>query len=187
MRRGYFSSRLGPRLANQWMLAPAVWRSGKDARCTCTEVPQHTATNVLTIAQCLPMCVQTTPADKAMRVEITPTPQAGSAGVQIWPSSRPADQWFKPVDRPPLPRPSHRMMANLNPILHQPKSPANVGRQGLASAHVRMCACAHVRSGVLFHVKTVQVHHLGPGGHKVAGELGCAVVLRVHLGQCAQL
>lgn len=65
---------LGPHLADQWMLplALAVWRSGQAARYTCTEVTQHTATNAQTIALGLPVRVQTTPVDGAMRVEITP-------------------------------------------------------------------------------------------------------------------
>ncbi|MGV8804841.1 MAG: RNA 3'-terminal phosphate cyclase [Polaromonas sp.] len=68
---------LGPHLADQWMLplALAVWRSGQAARYTCSEVTQHTATNALTIAQCLPLCVQTVSVDKAMLVEIAPAPQ----------------------------------------------------------------------------------------------------------------
>ncbi|KQO19458.1 RNA 3'-phosphate cyclase [Acidovorax sp. Leaf76] len=65
---------LGPHLADQWMLplALAVWRSGRAARYTCTEVTQHTATNAQTIALGLPVRVEITPVDRAMRVEISP-------------------------------------------------------------------------------------------------------------------
>ena len=67
---------LGPHLADQWMLplALAVWRSGQAACYTCTEVTQHTATNAQTIALGLPVRVQITPAEGAMRVEISPAP-----------------------------------------------------------------------------------------------------------------
>lgn len=67
---------LGPHLADQWMLplALAVWRSGKPARYTCTEVTQHTATNAQTIAQGLPVRVQITPMERAMQVEMTAAP-----------------------------------------------------------------------------------------------------------------
>lgn len=65
---------LGPHLADQWMLplALAVWRSGRAARYTCTEVTQHTATNAQTIALGLPVQVQITPVKQAMLVEIRP-------------------------------------------------------------------------------------------------------------------
>lgn len=64
---------LGPHLADQWMLplALAVWRSGQAARYTCSEVTQHTATNAQTIALGLPVRVQITPAERAMRIDIT--------------------------------------------------------------------------------------------------------------------
>lgn len=67
---------LGPHLADQWMLplALAVWRSGQAARYTCTKVTQHTATNAQTIALGLPVRVQITSAEGAMRVEISPAP-----------------------------------------------------------------------------------------------------------------
>lgn len=67
---------LGPHLADQWMLplALAVWRSGRAARYTCTEVTQHTATNAQTIALGLPVRVQITPVERAMQVEISPLP-----------------------------------------------------------------------------------------------------------------
>ena len=67
---------LGPHLADQWMLplALAVWRSGRAARYTCTEVTQHTATNAQTIALGLPVRVQITPVERAMQVEILPAP-----------------------------------------------------------------------------------------------------------------
>ncbi|WP_348715046.1 RNA 3'-terminal phosphate cyclase [Acidovorax soli] len=67
---------LGPHLADQWMLplALAVWRSGQAARYTCTKVTQHTATNAQTIALGLPVRLQITPAEGAMRVEISPAP-----------------------------------------------------------------------------------------------------------------
>ncbi|MBU0830592.1 MAG: RNA 3'-terminal phosphate cyclase [Gammaproteobacteria bacterium] len=70
------SGALGPHLADQWMLplALAVWRSGQAASYTCTEVTQHTATNAQTIALGLPVQVQITPAEGAMRVEIKPMP-----------------------------------------------------------------------------------------------------------------
>ncbi|MBU1354251.1 MAG: RNA 3'-terminal phosphate cyclase [Gammaproteobacteria bacterium] len=70
------SGALGPHLADQWMLplALAVWRSGQAASYTCTEVTQHTATNAQTIALGLPVKVQITPAEGAMRVEIKPMP-----------------------------------------------------------------------------------------------------------------
>ena len=67
---------LGPHLADQWMLplALAVWRSGRAARYTCTEVTQHTATNAQTIALGLPVRVQVTPVERAMQVDILPAP-----------------------------------------------------------------------------------------------------------------
>ncbi|MBT9514078.1 MAG: RNA 3'-terminal phosphate cyclase [Acidovorax sp.] len=67
---------LGPHLADQWMLplALAVWRSGRAARYTCTEVTQHTATNAQTIALGLPVQVQITAVERAMQVEIQPAP-----------------------------------------------------------------------------------------------------------------
>lgn len=70
------SGALGPHLADQWMLplALAVWRSGRAARYTCTEVTQHTATNAQTIALGLPVRVQITPVERAMQVEILPAP-----------------------------------------------------------------------------------------------------------------
>ena len=70
------SGALGPHLADQWMLplALAVWRSGRAARYTCSEVTQHTATNAQTIALGLPMRVQITPMERAMQVEIQPAP-----------------------------------------------------------------------------------------------------------------
>ena len=65
---------LGPHLADQWMLplALGVWRSGQAASYTCSEVTQHTATNAQTIALGLPVRVQITPVERAMRVDITP-------------------------------------------------------------------------------------------------------------------
>jgi RNA 3'-terminal phosphate cyclase (ATP) len=65
---------LGPHLADQWMLplALAVWRSGQAASYTCSEVTQHTATNAQTVALGLPVRVQITPVERAMRVDITP-------------------------------------------------------------------------------------------------------------------
>lgn len=65
---------LGPHLADQWMLplALAVWSTRQAASYTCTEVTQHTATNAQTIAQGLPVQVQITPVEGAMRVEIKP-------------------------------------------------------------------------------------------------------------------
>ncbi len=70
------SGALGPHLADQWMLplALAVWRSGRAARYTCSEVTQHTATNAQTIALGLPVRVQITPVERAMQVEILPAP-----------------------------------------------------------------------------------------------------------------
>ena len=70
------SGALGPHLADQWMLplALAVWRSGRAARYTCSEVTQHTATNAQTIALGLPVRVQITPVERAMQVEIQPAP-----------------------------------------------------------------------------------------------------------------
>ena len=67
---------LGPHLADQWMLplALAVWRSGRAASYTCSEVTQHTATNAQTIALGLPVRVQITPVERAMQVEILPAP-----------------------------------------------------------------------------------------------------------------
>ncbi len=67
---------LGPHLADQWMLplALSVWRSGQAARYTCTKVTQHTVTNAQTIALGLPVQVQITPSEDAMRVEISPVP-----------------------------------------------------------------------------------------------------------------
>jgi RNA 3'-terminal phosphate cyclase (ATP) len=67
---------LGPHLADQWMLplALAVWRCGRAARYTCTEVTQHTATNAQTIALGLPVQVQITPVERAMQVDIRPLP-----------------------------------------------------------------------------------------------------------------
>ncbi len=65
---------LGPHLADQWMLpvALAVLRSGQAASYTCTEITPHTATNALTIAQCLPLHVRTAPTNGTMRVDISP-------------------------------------------------------------------------------------------------------------------
>ncbi|WP_243019865.1 RNA 3'-terminal phosphate cyclase [Simplicispira sedimenti] len=65
---------LGPHLADQWMLplALAVWRSGRAASYTCTEVTLHTATNAQTIALGLPLQVRIIPVERAMRVEIAP-------------------------------------------------------------------------------------------------------------------
>lgn len=67
---------LGPHLADQWMLplALSAWRSGQAARYTCTKVTQHTVTNAQTIALGLPVQVQITPSEDAMRVEISPVP-----------------------------------------------------------------------------------------------------------------
>ena len=68
------SGALGPHLADQWMLplALAVWRSGRAASYTCTEVTPHTATNAQTIALGLPLQVRIIPVERAMRVEIAP-------------------------------------------------------------------------------------------------------------------
>ncbi len=75
------SGALGPHLADQWMLplALAVWRSGRAAHYTCSEVTQHTATNAQTIALGLPVRVEITPVEGAMLVEITPKPNEDSA------------------------------------------------------------------------------------------------------------
>ena len=65
---------LGPHLADQWMLplALAVWRSGQAASYTCTEATPHTQTNAQTIALGLPVQVQITPVERALRVEVLP-------------------------------------------------------------------------------------------------------------------
>lgn len=65
---------LGPHLADQWMLplALAVWRTGQAASYTCTEVTPHTTTNAQTLALGLPVQVQITPMERAMRVDIQP-------------------------------------------------------------------------------------------------------------------
>ena len=68
---------LGQYLADQWVLplALAVWRSGRAARYTCTDVSLHAATNFSVIGQFLPVRIDTRPLPKGqgVRVEVTPT------------------------------------------------------------------------------------------------------------------
>ena len=68
---------LGTYLADQWVLplALAVWRSGRAARYTCTDVSLHAATNFSVIGQFLPVRIDTRPLPKGqgVQVEVAPT------------------------------------------------------------------------------------------------------------------
>jgi RNA 3'-terminal phosphate cyclase (ATP) len=52
---------LGPHLADQWVLplALAVWRSGRPASFSCTELTEHTRTNFAVIERFLPLRIST--------------------------------------------------------------------------------------------------------------------------------
>lgn len=67
---------LGPHLADQWALplGLAVWRSGRAARYTCTEVSLHASTNFQTIGRFLPVQFEAHPLPdgQAVQVEVRP-------------------------------------------------------------------------------------------------------------------
>ncbi len=66
----------GPHLADQWMLplALAVWRTGRAASYTASELTDHTRTNAAVINACLPVRVATEAMDGASLVRIEPLP-----------------------------------------------------------------------------------------------------------------
>lgn len=74
---------LGTYLADQWVLplALAVWRSGRAARYTCTDVSLHAATNFRTIEQFLPVRIEThaLPEEQGMQVTVTGIPTGDNA------------------------------------------------------------------------------------------------------------
>ncbi len=67
---------MGPHLADQWMLplALAVWRTGRAASYTASELTEHTRTNAAVINACLPVRVATEAMDGANLVRIEPLP-----------------------------------------------------------------------------------------------------------------
>lgn len=69
------SAALGPYLTDQWMLplALAVWRSGRSARYTGTDLSLHAATNAQTIARFLPVQINThtLPGEQCVQVAVT--------------------------------------------------------------------------------------------------------------------
>jgi len=64
---------LGPHLADQWTLplALAVWRSGRAAQFSCTELTEHARTNFGVIERFLPVRFATDGADGHWRVRVT--------------------------------------------------------------------------------------------------------------------
>lgn len=64
---------LGVHLADQWVLplALAVWRNGRAARYTCTDVSLHAATNFRTIERFLPVQISTRTLPGGHGVEVT--------------------------------------------------------------------------------------------------------------------
>ena len=66
---------LGPHLADQWVLplALAVWRSGRTARYTCTDVSLHAVTNFRTIEQFLPVRIESHPQPEGQGVQVVVT------------------------------------------------------------------------------------------------------------------
>jgi RNA 3'-terminal phosphate cyclase (ATP) len=65
---------LGPHLADQWALplALAVWRSGRGACYTCTELTAHARSNFAVIAQFLPVRFTVEAAGDGWRVSLSP-------------------------------------------------------------------------------------------------------------------
>lgn len=74
--RGYLDSdaALGPYLADQWALplALAVWRRGRPARYTCTELTAHAHSNFAVIQQFLPVKFAAVPQGAGWRVSVEP-------------------------------------------------------------------------------------------------------------------
>lgn len=65
---------LGPYLADQWALplALAVWRSGRAAQYTCTELTEHAHSNFRVIGQFLPLRFETAALPGGWRVAVQP-------------------------------------------------------------------------------------------------------------------
>jgi RNA 3'-terminal phosphate cyclase (ATP) len=72
---------LGPYLTDQWVLplALAVWRSGRSARYTSTDVSLHAATNFRTIEQFLPVRIETHALPERQGVQVTIEPKGDNA------------------------------------------------------------------------------------------------------------
>ncbi len=66
---------LGPHLADQWALplALAVWKRGREASYTCTELTAHAKTNFEVIERFLPVTFSTSVAKADWRVTVKPT------------------------------------------------------------------------------------------------------------------
>jgi RNA 3'-terminal phosphate cyclase (ATP) len=65
---------LGPHLADQWVLplALAVWRSGRPAGFSCTELTEHARTNFAVIERFLPLRIATDGVEGHWRVAVAP-------------------------------------------------------------------------------------------------------------------
>ncbi|WCM92630.1 RNA 3'-terminal phosphate cyclase [Acidovorax sp. NCPPB 2350] len=72
---------VGPHLADQWMLplALAVWRSGRRAAYTATEITPHTRTHAELIPRGLPVRIAITQQAGAARIDIDPVDAASGA------------------------------------------------------------------------------------------------------------